>query len=69
MPDVFGLEYYAGQLGPGLQLAGQGVTTGQRGTCELPGATPQVSFPMSGAPGVATSQVLGLSREPQTQVL
>lgn len=56
---VPGLECSAGHLGPGLHLAGQDVTTGQSGTCELPEATPQVTLPVSGALGVATVQGLG----------
>lgn len=59
VPDGPGLECSAGHLGPGLQLAGQDVITGQRGTCELLEATRQVTLPGSGAPGVAMLQGLG----------
>lgn len=47
MPILLGLEFSVAQIGLGLQLAGQEVGIGGSGTCELPGATIQVSLTVS----------------------
>ena len=65
----------AGQLGPGLQLAGQDVAAGQSATYEP--IRKQLQCPSQcltsssspGTPGVTVQLGLGLSREPRIQVL